>query len=226
MVFLSILLLGTFVLRMANAARDRQDLREAIRPINSTDPMFPHVICGPNSLSSALREVGIRQTPVEIAEQCRMSTIGVALDDLLGVASRQQGVEARIETISWSQLVDWNGVAVLHVGGNHFVAADPRERSRSPQGSPVVRIQDGDRPAFWWSQDQLEKHWSGTALLISRTQQSESPMIRPNTESEIILFCLSQVRGGEALHCNVAGLSQCSLRPAFSSITFMVKPPS
>ncbi|HID75462.1 MAG TPA: hypothetical protein EYP56_05630, partial [Planctomycetaceae bacterium] len=51
---------------------------------------------------------------------------GCSMQDLLD-AARDFGLDAHFQRLSWQELTQLDGCAILWTGGNHFIAVDPRE---------------------------------------------------------------------------------------------------
>jgi hypothetical protein len=65
-------------------------------------------------------------------------------------------------------LQKFDGTAILFVQGNHFVAADPRERKETASHDLSIRIYD-ETVAKWVTRQDLEAmKWDGTALTLRR----------------------------------------------------------
>jgi len=120
-------------------------------------------MCGPASLSIALGRLGVYRSPPDIASQCKVTTRGITMTDLERDANRAPLISARVRRSSWAELRRLDGVAVLHVMENHFVAVDPR---KAPDGQ--VRIYEPEKPMQWWPRAKLEEIWRGEAIEITR----------------------------------------------------------
>ena len=139
--------------------------------LDSLDPGYKNVMCGPASLSVALGRLGVYMAPSEIASKCRVTSYGVALTDLARVASNHRTIGAMIRKLRWEDLQAVEGVAILFVKGDHYVAADPRETSSKTTTTTSIRVYDRDVPARWYSRTELEKIWSGETMVITKRRR-------------------------------------------------------
>lgn len=139
--------------------------------LDPSNPQYQSVMCGPESLSVAVGRLGISVPTSEIASRCRVTSYGVAFTDLERSAAAIPGIEAASRKLDWESLQRIEGVALLFVKGNHFVAVDPRETSDTARGA-VIRVYDRDVPARWYSRTDLESIWSGDALVITRSPET------------------------------------------------------
>lgn len=118
--------------------------------------------CGPQSLWIATRRLG---APVEWDRVSSAfkdgSTNGTTLRDLTGVAA-SLGLHAETKRVSWNELTEHAGTAIIFVNGNHFVAVDCREQG--PDGS--IRVYDPNSCAEWMVRAELEAIWQGESLLL------------------------------------------------------------
>lgn len=136
--------------------------------LEQSDPDYQKVICGPDSLSVALGRLGVGMASAEIASHCRVTPYGVALTDLERAAADLPTVSAAATKLDWDGLKAVDGAAVLFVKGNHYVATDPREAPPDGAAAAAVRIYDREVPARWYSREELEKIWSGEALVVTK----------------------------------------------------------
>jgi len=164
---------GSGVVGFALARYSLAVLRSQFQPespseLDSSHPKYKELLCGPASLSVALGRIGIERSPQDVASRCKVTFQGTALADLERVANSSDLVSANARRIGWDELCHLCGVAVLFVNGNHYLAVDPREASRSPQEAHTLRIYEPERSAQWWTREKLEGIWRGEALVITR----------------------------------------------------------
>ncbi len=134
-----------------------------------SDPNYQRVMCGPVSLSTALGRLGVGITPNEIATKCKVGRNGVALRDLQSAVSSNPAIEVAAKRLTWQELRAHDGVAILFVNGDHYIAVDPRETLPGDSSSPdSIRAYDRDVPASWYKQPELEHIWSGEALVLTK----------------------------------------------------------
>lgn len=145
--------------------------------LNSADPKYASVMCGPESLSVALGRLGVSVPSSEIASHCRVTSYGVALTELERIAAKVPGIEAVSRKLNWDELQEVDGVAILFVKANHYVVADSRESSNTRPGV-AIRLYDQDVPARWYSRSELELIWSGETLVVMK-QSAKS--VAPDT---------------------------------------------
>lgn len=141
--------------------------------LDPSNPRQEKLFCGPVSLSTALQRLGVNIDFRELAGQCDVTARGVTLRELTRVAQGIQDVKSRTRRLNWEGLRRFDGVAVLFVRGNHFVAADPREAP--PDGlesGATVRIYEEAKPAQWMTREELEKVWQGETLAIARRRSA------------------------------------------------------
>jgi len=143
--------------------RSAKPLPDALSP---EDPHYENVICGPTSLSVALARLGIYESQGALAAECRVTALGVSFDDLYRSANGIPSVSAEARDLNWDELSALDGVAVLHVGGNHFIAIDPREST--PDSKNSLRVYRPKRPAQWLTREKLEQSWDGKALVLTK----------------------------------------------------------
>ncbi len=124
--------------------------------------------CGPKALFAAVNRLGIPITLQEIEKDFPSSGQGVTFAQLRTAADKL-GCRSSIRKLTWETLRSADAPAVLWVNGDHFVAADPREkRSSQDRSRGSLRIYDTDTPAQWWSRAQLEHIWTGETLLMQK----------------------------------------------------------
>lgn len=143
---------------------------ELASELDRSDPRYGDVMCGPVSLAVGLARVGVSIVPADVAAQCKVTAEGVAMVDLESAANKTGLISARARRLDWDELRQLDGVAVLFVKGNHYVAADPREVRQAVMKTAEVRIYEPGMPAQWWSREKLEKIWAGEALVVMRGQ--------------------------------------------------------
>lgn len=137
--------------------------------IQKSDPRYARVICGPQSLSNALGLIGSGRSATEIAAQCRVTSLGVAMSDLEQYANSIRGVQSELTSLGWSELLGLDAVAVLFVDGDHFIAVDPRRMVNT------IVAYDGDAPARQCPKKELMRRWDGKALIIRRNAGAYVP---------------------------------------------------
>ena|GEM_PF-6695840 len=131
-------------------------------------------MCGPKALFVALNRLGIPITLQEIEKDFSSSGQGVTFAQLRRAADKL-GCHSSVRTLTWETLSSAGASAVLWVNGDHFVAADPREkRSSQDRWRGSIRIYDTDTPAQWWSRAQLEHIWNGETLLIQKADTTKN----------------------------------------------------
>jgi hypothetical protein len=155
-------------LRMFKAQANAQLNPDRAAAIDPSDPKYKEVMCGPASLSVALGRIGVNRLPVDVASACKVTAAGVALTDLERDANATGLVNARPGRLSWDELSRLDGVAVLFVNGNHYIAVDPRQAADGDVEAGKLRVYEPDRPAQWWAREQLETIWRGEALVLTR----------------------------------------------------------
>ncbi len=128
--------------------------------------------CGPRALFHAAARIGAPVPLQSLLASPRAAGTGMSMMDLK-IEAERHGLEASGRELSWKMLKEMDGVAVLFMGGSHFVAADSREKH---PGRPddFIRIYD-DGPASWWTRSQLERVWDGTALQLRRSAPKRRP---------------------------------------------------
>lgn len=131
-----------------------------------SDPRYGEVICGPASLALALQRLGLNCSAAHVASRCKVTPQGVDLIELERFARTNEQIEARTQKMSWDVLRGVNGVAVLFVRGDHYVAADPRESPNNGINCDTLRIYEPEKPAQWWTREKTEQLWAGEALVI------------------------------------------------------------
>ncbi|MAT70412.1 MAG: hypothetical protein CMJ58_12905 [Planctomycetaceae bacterium] len=132
-----------------------------------SDPAYRNVMCGPVSLSKALGCLGFSATPSVIASTCEVTRTGVSMSDLLAYAESIVGAKARQCNMTWEELLRFDGVAVLFVDGDHYIAVDPRDTSSDQR--ECVKSYDFNRPAYRMNRSELMSRWHhGESLAISR----------------------------------------------------------
>lgn len=133
-------------------------------------PIVPATVdCGPRTLQIALGRLGIPAHYRDISNEVDFTAKGVSLSELAR-AARMFGGQCDIVRLDWSSLFKAQSPAVLFVGGDHFMVADPRQ-AREGEGSAqpmegVIRVYDADGTPRWYSRAALERIWNGECLLI------------------------------------------------------------
>jgi hypothetical protein len=128
--------------------------------------------CGPRALFHAAARIGVSVPLKNLLALPRARGSSMSMMDLKTEAERH-GLEASGRKLSWKMLKEMDGVAVLFIGGNHFVAADSREK-HPDRPDDLIRIYD-DGPARWWTRSQLERVWDGAALQLHRSEPKRRP---------------------------------------------------
>lgn len=172
---LAAMLLCSMLLRESNAVAARQELLESIRSLNTDDPEYQRVMCGPISLTIAIKQLDRPADVRNLAAYCKVTSLGVSMSDLQRAADSQRSMTAHIGPMNWDRLLKWNGTVVIHVGGNHFVAVDPRVRSKHIDGTELVQVFNPGQPAEFWSREKLEDQLSETALFITTELKEPEP---------------------------------------------------
>lgn len=121
-------------------------------------------LCGPNSLWIAALRLGVQVEQEQVARAVDSEEGGATLWDLKR-AAEELGLQAEGVRMTWEELRELEGPAVLFVRGDHFVCVDPRERADPTES---IRVHDLPRPAEWVTRGQIEPEWSGEALVLSR----------------------------------------------------------
>lgn len=155
-------------LRSYTAVGPSQLKGELASELDPSDPRYKDVMCGPVSLSVALARLGVNSSSMNVASRCKVTSQGVALTDMERVANSIRRIEARARRLSWDEVRRLNGVAVLFVKGNHYLTVDPREAPQDTIGTARVRVYEPQTPAQWWTRAELEKVWTGEALVITK----------------------------------------------------------
>ncbi|BBO35572.1 DUF1573 domain-containing protein [Lacipirellula parvula] len=161
--------------------------------INPSHADYYKVICGPMSLSCAMARLGVNATAAQVAKTCRVTPYGVSLIDLADFAGGQSTIANTITELSWDDLRNINGVAVLFVNGDHYICVDPRVDNSD--GS--LRVYDGDAPARWCSRTELERIWTGKALVLEKRRPA-TPSDRPQLEWDECYIDHGLIPQGEA----------------------------
>jgi Protein of unknown function (DUF1573)/Peptidase C39 family len=157
-----------FGLRLFSAMTHSRLQFELASELGRFDPRYDEVMCGPVSLAIALARVGVSTLPADVAAQCKVTAQGVAMRDLERAANKTGLISASARRLNWDELSQLDGVAVLFVKENHYVAADPREVRQGVTKTAEVRIYESDIPAQWWGREKLEGIWAGEALVIRK----------------------------------------------------------
>ena len=84
----------------------------------------------------------------------------------LADAARKFGLNPKGYKMTWQNLTELDSPAVLHVNPSHFVAVCPSKYA-SENHPDHIRVFDSAKAPDWWSREQLEKSWSGAALVIA-----------------------------------------------------------
>ncbi len=136
------------------------------------------LVCGPKSLCIAIRRLGVPVVDTRPLYEACENGKGVEFGVLETLTSQFPDIKVvGLQHISWEDLVNLDGTAVLFVNGNHFVAVDPRERPASSMSPGVqVRVYDPGHPARWYTRNKLEEIWKGEALILKKgtTKQLKS----------------------------------------------------
>lgn len=175
LIFCALIVVGSvagLAIRLHTVVPSRRLEVKLASELNPSDPGYKKVMCGPFSLSVALGRLGVSIAPSEIASQCRVTSYGVALTDLERVAANLPTVRAVARKLNWEELRAVDGVAVLFVKGDHFVAADLRDNSPGTDKTTTIRVYDQEIPARGYLRAELEKIWSGETLIVTRQQTS------------------------------------------------------
>jgi hypothetical protein len=165
-VFLSpVLILACAAAVAAVKVKQEHDL-EGLR--SAASPAPASVLCGPRSLWTATRRLGIPLEFHDLADVPADPERGTSLGDLKQRAARIGGLEARTCRLSWAELRRHRGTAILFIRDNHFVAADPREQAEASE-TPAerLRVYDPELAARWWTRGELEAVWQGAALILT-----------------------------------------------------------
>lgn len=140
------------------------------------------VLCGPQSLWTAALRLG---QPVDWGRLLPAAGVTPEGTSLGGLKAAAEAVDltATLRNFGWDDLRVFDGTAVLFVGQNHFVAVDPREPDpEATDSTPArIRVYDPDRPARWWTREELERSWNGAALVLSPRASSARSGLAWNT---------------------------------------------
>lgn len=135
-------------------------------PVASIPPTS--ILCGPQSLWAASLRMGEPVDWNRLLSAANVKADGTSFASLKSAAD-SIGLDSSIRRLRWDELRSLGGTAILFVGDNHFVAVDPREadpKATGP-GTGQLRVYDPDRPARWWTREELEKSWDGATLTLS-----------------------------------------------------------
>lgn len=208
--------------------------RTQSEPIVSPDER----LCGPRSLHIAMNLLAEPVDFDQILETCTLQARGVAFGELLRLPHRR-GMTAKLEKMTWDQLLSAETVCVLYVEPGHFIAIDSREHR---QHDGKIRIYDPGQTARWVDRDQLDQKWRGETLVLGH-----STSVRPITfdscwqdaglvMSDSHAYRVRISNHGDAAvdlaikksscHCTVGSLGATSLEPGettFCDVTVSLK---
>lgn len=154
--FIFIAGLSTLTLALMNRRGDSVD--SASSPI-ATDP---EASCGPVSLAVALRWLALPCELDELNRSARVTASGVTSLVDLERAAKAQGVVAQAVRIDPRRPLPWLLPMILHVNGNHFVAALPMD-------ADTLVVVDLPREPRVRRCKELNSSWNGVALVLART---------------------------------------------------------
>jgi len=171
---LGTLALGVLLVLFAVGIMPAVSRVRALKPASSEESTDESKLCGPRSLWTACRRLGIPVDRKDLEEIPVDPLLGTALGDLRKAAAAL-GLHAEARELTWEELKALETTAVLFVRGNHFVATDPRETPPADLPQDQVRIYDPDRVAAWWPRPELEAVWQGAALVVHRVPAPAVP---------------------------------------------------
>ncbi len=157
-------LIGLFSIKKTSASNSEEP------QIDISDPNAKALLCGPNSVCTALRRLGIPMVLKTFTDRIRLTQKGVTMNELVRVASYVKEIIAQEQILTWEELKVLDGTAVLFVNDSHFVATDPREKEDSLQEEHRIRIYDEGKPARWYSRDELKAIWNGNTIVLCKKQ--------------------------------------------------------
>lgn len=133
-------------------------------------PVDPLTSCGPVSLALVGHWLGAPRPLDEWNRLTRTSEGGLSSLGGLREGARAAGLSA--EAIRWDPRgpVPWDGPAILHIDGNHFVAA-------LPVGRDAFVIADPPNPPKIVGHRALATQWDGVALVVSRSDAELRPRV-------------------------------------------------
>lgn len=159
-----VLVIGSALVVALQGAEHMGWLPDLLRP--GADPGLGNpnedVLCGPKSLHIALNLLAIPVDPAAVISGCRTEPRGVSFGELVSFA-RSVGLRASLRRIDWDELTALETVCVLYVRPAHYVAIDCRS-AQAPEG--MLRYHDPHRVARWIDRAELERLWSGEALVL------------------------------------------------------------
>ncbi|UCG46580.1 MAG: DUF1573 domain-containing protein [Phycisphaerales bacterium] len=135
-------------------------------------------LCGPISLHTAARMLGIQIDRAQLLKVCPPSAQGVSMAKLAD-AAHKFGLNAKGYKMTWQDLTELDSPAVLHINPSHFVTVCPSQYA-SEKHPDDIRVFDSAKAPEWWSQEKLEKSWSRAALVIEappKTKHARGPRI-------------------------------------------------
>jgi ABC-type bacteriocin/lantibiotic exporter with double-glycine peptidase domain len=118
------------------------------------------VTCGQFCLRIAASLYGISCDESHVLLICPPSEYGTRLGRLQNTAS-MIGMKADVTKLTWEKLFDMQHLVILHVNNNHYVLANPKEKS-----GDTVRVYDPDLGPRWHNKKSLEAIWQGTSLVL------------------------------------------------------------
>lgn len=163
LVLVALLTIVSLIVRPPSRPKPKEDL------IDTTESRSQELLCGPRSLSTALRRLGIPTRREKLAKSVCLTARGIEMGELLRLASSIDHVNAERTSLTWDKLTALGGTAVLFVHGSHFVAADPREKEQTSQDEKHrIRIYDEGKSARWLTRAELTEIWDGDAIVLRR----------------------------------------------------------
>ena len=148
-------------------------------------------LCGPFCLHSAASMLGLEVDFNSIIKACKPSKQGVSLATLKKVAGTL-GLDAKGYRLPWAKLLELKSPAILYVRPMHFVTVNPSEYM-TEESTDRIRIFDTDKSPEWWSREELEKRWSGEALVLSQAARHKT-LKGPRVKFDCLLHDLGDVR--------------------------------
>lgn len=170
-----VLVIGSALVVALQGAEHMGWLPDLLRP--GAGPVLSNqnddVLCGPKSLHIALNLLGIPVEPADVVSGCRTEPGGVSFGEL-GSYARSVGLRASLRRIDWDELAALETVCVLYVRPAHYVAIDSRS-AKAPEG--MLRYYDPHRVARWIDRAELERLWSGEALVLQADPKRDDVIV-------------------------------------------------
>lgn len=185
--------IGAGILHLSKKATTSLDTN--LELLDPSDPRAEKLLCGPKSICTALRRLGIPIQIGDLYKNMKLTEKGVSVGQIVDLARDSGRVNAQEKVLTWDQLASWNGTAILLVSNNHFVSVDPRERRKtSDTQERSLRVYDAGKPTRWMARNELAALWDGTAVILNRVKTAKKYK-EPHVEWEHCLVDEGSVRG-------------------------------